>query len=181
MVPYNDSGEKLSGFNDNAIALIWPNALGLGQTLAGMIFKMTYGTLGIMYDTDEENITKVTKSTPVIGHVLSFSAALDLGFLIPESKLAKDPLGKNIKVGTELYWISEDPSGELRALWDKYMDETKKSHTQDGKEHTEGQASIVVDNILFGCGEGFMGVNFEVKLALPAYIDAMPSIQQIVG
>jgi hypothetical protein len=142
-----------------------------------MIFKMTYGTLGIMYDTDEENIAKVAKSTPVLGHVLSFSAALDLGFLIPESKLAKDPLGKNIKVGTELYWISEDPSGELRALWDKYMDETKKSHTQDGKEHTEGQASIVVDNILFGCGEGFMGVNFEVELALPAYIDAMPSIQ----
>ena len=177
LVPYNDSGEKMSGFNDNAITLIWPNALGLGQTLAGMIFKMTYGTLGIMYDTDEENIAKVAKSTPVLGHVLSFSAALDLGFLIPESKLAKDPLGRDIKVGTELYWISEDPSGELRALWDKYMDETKKSHTQDGKEHTEGQASILVDNILFGCGNGFMGVKFEVELALPAYIDAMPSIQ----
>ena len=57
------------------------------------------------------------------------------------------------------------------------MDETKKSHTQDGKEHTEGQASVVVDNILFGCGKGFMGVKFEVELALPAYIDAMPSIQ----
>lgn len=177
LVPYNDSGERMSGFNDNAITLIWPNALGLGQTLAGMIFKMTYGTLGIMYDTDKENIAEVIDSPSVIGHVLSFSAALDLGFLIPESKLAKDPLGRDIKVGTELYWISEDPSGELRALWDKYMDETKKSHTQDGKQFTEGQASVVVDNILFGCGKGFIGVKFEVELALPAYIDAMPSIQ----
>lgn len=75
LVPYNNGGNKMSNFNENTITLIWPNAYGLGQTLAGMVFKMTYGSLGIMYDTTETSIMQLTDSTSVLGHALSFSAA----------------------------------------------------------------------------------------------------------
>ena len=175
LVPYNNSGVKMEGFNEKNITLIWPNALGLGQTLAGMIFKMTYGSLGIMYDTTASSFINVNASTPVLGNLLSFSAVLDLGFLIPKSKTAKDS-SRNINVGTELYWISEDPKSELRGLWNHYYNQSKTKTTQTGKEFTKGQASVLVDDILFGCGKGFMGVNFSVNVALPAYVDAMPSL-----
>ncbi len=176
LTPYNKGGTKLQGFNGNPIMLIWPNALGLGQTLAGMVVKFTYGTLGVMYDSDAANITGISSSTPVAGNVLSFSGALDLGFLIPQSRTARES-SRNINAGTELYWISQDPKDELRGLWDHYYEQTQKNKTQTGKEYTPGQASIYVDNILFGCGKGFIGVKFTTDLALPAYIDAMPSIQ----
>jgi hypothetical protein len=176
LIPYNKRGAKLSGFNGKEITLIWPNALSLSQTLSGMIFKMTYGSLGTMYDTDKTNVAELTPSTDILGNVLSFSAALDLGFLIPKSKTAKEST-RNINVGTELYWISENPSGELRGLWNHYYEQTKKSQTQKSKEFTEGQASIIVDNILFGCGAGYIGTRFDIALALPAYVEAMPSIE----
>lgn len=102
LIPYNKSGVKLLGFNDKVITLIWPNALSLSQTLSGMIFKMTYGSLGTMYDTTKTNIIDLTPSTSTLGNVLSFSAALDLGFLIPKSKTAKES-SREIHAGTELY------------------------------------------------------------------------------
>jgi len=177
LVPYNNGGNKMSGFNENTITLIWPNAYGLGQTLAGMVFKMTYGSLGIMYDTTDTSIVQLTDSTSVLGYVLSFSAALDLGFLIPKSKKAKEEDEKNsLDAGTELYWLAKDPEGELRSLWNHYFEQTKKKETQTGKEYTKGKASVLVDDVLFGCGKGFMGVNFTVDVALPAYVDSMPSL-----
>lgn len=84
---------------------------------------------------------KLTDSTPVLGYVLSFSAALDLGFLIPKSKKAKED-DKPLDVDTELYWLSKDPTGELRSLWNHYFEQTKKKEAQSGKEYTKGQASV---------------------------------------
>jgi len=177
LVPYNKNGQRLSGFTEKTITLIWPDVYGLHQTLAGMLFKLTYGVLGRMYDTTAGRVLDLNADAPVLGETLAFSASMDLGFLIPKSQKAKDAAGREIHAGTELYWISQDPAGELRGLWNHYYNETQKQKTQTGKEFTKGQASVMVDDILFGCGEGFMGVNFKVDLALPAYVDSMPSIQ----
>ena len=181
LIPYNKNGVRLSNFTQKPIMLIWPDVYGMGQTLAGMVFKLTYGALGIMYDTAGGDLSMLSPSTPVLGHTLSFSAMLDLGFLIPKSQKAKDSGGRSINPGTELYWISQNPKGELRGLWNHYYEETKKQKSQTGKEFTKGQASAYVDDVLFGCGVGFIGVNFKVNLALPAYVESMPSLDGVLS
>ncbi len=177
LIPYNKNGQRLASFTEKTITLIWPDVYGIHQTLSGMIFKLTYGALGRMYDTGVQKVHDLDPDTPVLGETIAFSASMDLGFLIPKSQKAKDAEGRAIHAGTELYWISQNPTGELRGLWNHYMNETKKQKSQTGKEFTKGQASVMVDDILFGCGEGFLGVNFNVGLALPAYVDSMPSIE----
>jgi len=181
LIPYNKNGVRLANFTENTISLIWPDVYGIHQTLAGMIFKLTYGSLGRMYETNAEKVQDLKPGDPVLGEILSFSASMDLGFLIPKSQKAKDAEGRGVNAGTELYWITQDPSGELRGLWDHYYNETKKEKNQTGKEFTKGQASVMVDDILFGCGKGFLGVNFKVNLALPAYVDSMPSIDGVLS
>ncbi|HOD02197.1 MAG TPA: hypothetical protein PKN28_02610, partial [Clostridiales bacterium] len=176
LIPYNSHGERLADFTAKTITLIWPDIYGLYQTLSGMIFKLTYGVLGRMYETNAKKVQDIKPTDLVLGDTVAFSAYLDLGFLIPKSQKAKDAEGRGVNVGTELYWITENPSGELRGLWNHYYNETKKKKSQTGKEFTKGQASVMVDDVLFGCGEGFIGVNFRVGLALPAYVDSMPSI-----
>ena len=177
LIPYNRQGVKLANFTEKTISLIWPDVYGIHQTLAGMIFKLTYGSLGRMYETNAEKVQDLKPGDHVLGEILSFSASMDLGFLIPKSQKAKNAEGRGVNAGTELYWITQDPSGELRGLWNHYYNETKKEKNQTGKEFTKGQASVMVDGILFGCGEGFLGINFNVNLALPAYVDSMPSIE----
>ena len=180
LIPYNRNGEKLAGHNDLPIMVIWPNAVGLHQTISGMIFKLTYGALGIVYDTTVTEKSKLPANPNVLGNTLSFSAVLDLGFIIPKSETNKNST-KNPDIGWTLYWISEDPSGQLRGLWNRYYDDTKKKATQqDKKEFAPGQAKVMVDDILFGCGQGFMGVNFAVEVGLPAYSQAMPAMHGVL-
>ncbi len=180
LIPYNKNGEKLVGHNDLPIMVIWPNAVGLHQTISGMIFKLTYGALGIVYDTTGTEKSKLPANPNVLGNTLSFSAVLDLGFIIPKSETNKKST-KNPDIGWTLYWISEDPSGQLRGLWNRYYDDTKKKATQqDKKEFAPGQAKVMVDDILFGCGQGFMGVNFAVEVGLPAYSQAMPAMHGVL-
>lgn len=56
LIPYNRNGERME-FSEEPITLIWPCGLGIAQTIAGMVFKLTYGSLGIMYDTTEKTVT----------------------------------------------------------------------------------------------------------------------------
>lgn len=181
LIPYNSNGIRLSNFNEKTITLIWPDVYGIHQTLSGMIFKLTYGALGRMYETSAKSVQELKADDPMLGETLAFSASMDLGFLIPKSQKAKDAEGRGVNAGTELYWISQNPTGELRGLWNHYYNETKKDKDKTGKEFTQGQASVMVDDILFGCSEGFLGVNFEIDLALPAYVDSMPSIEGILS
>lgn len=205
LIPYNENGERgcykpLSGgevaldtdnfksFSENnkPITLIWPNAAGIGQTLSGMVFKMAYAQLGIMYDT--ENQTNKIEET--IGCVVSFTAALDLTFAS----------GKVDENATEppTYW------SELTQLWSSYNDLKSGSLynyvygssanrfeqaldwsdiDEDGGKANEKniKGSVMVRDVLFGCGEGFIGVNFEVGVAIKNYISGLPEIEGTIA
>lgn len=98
--------------DEKPITLIWPCGLGLAQTIAGMIFNLTYGSFGIMYDTTENTFTT---TTPVLGHVLSFSASMDLSFLIPSKEKSEED-----EAWTKLqeFFSMEDQDGrQLRNRW----------------------------------------------------------------
>ena len=205
LIPYNENGERgcykdLGGgkvaldtdnfnsfsVNNKPITLIWPNAAGIGQTLSGMIFKMAYAQLGIMYDT--ENQTNKIEET--IGCVVSFTAALDLTFAS----------GKVDENATEppTYW------SELTQLWSSYNDLKSGSlynyvygssanrfeqaldwsdiDEDGGKENEKNiKGSVMVRDVLFGCGEGFIGVNFEVGVAIKNYISGLPEIEGTIA
>lgn len=205
LIPYNENGERGSykplangevaldteNFNsfsksNKPITLIWPNAAGIGQTLSGMVFKMAYAQLGIMYDT--ENQTNKIEET--IGCVVSFTAALDLTFAS----------GKVDENATEppTYW------SELTQLWSSYNDLKSGSLynyvygssanrfeqaldwsdiDEDGGKANEKniKGSVMVRDVLFGCGEGFIGVNFEVGVAIKNYISGLPEIEGTIA
>ena len=205
LIPYNENGERGSykplangevaldtdnfkSFSENnkPITLIWPSAAGIGQTLSGMIFKLAYAQLGIMYDT--ENQTNKIEET--IGCVVSFTAALDLTFAS----------GKVDENATEppTYW------SELTQLWSSYNDLKSGSlynyvygssanrfeqaldwsdiDEDGGKENEKNiKGSVMVRDVLFGCGEGFIGVNFEVGVAIKNYISGLPEIEGTIA
>lgn len=203
LIPYNENGERGSyesygsgerklntdapqNFTDKPITLIWPNAAGIGQTLSGMIFKMAYAQLGIMYDTENQT----NKIEEAIGCVVSFTAALDLTFAS----------GKVDENATEppTYW------SELTQLWSSYNDLKSGSlynyvygssanrfeqaldwsdiDEDGGKENEKNiKGSVMVRDVLFGCGEGFIGVNFEVGVAIKNYISGLPEIEGTIA
>jgi hypothetical protein len=173
LIPYNRNGERME-FSEEPIILIWPCGLGIAQTIAGMVFKLTYGSLGIMYDTTEKT---VTSDMPVLGHVLSFSAGMDLSFLVPaKKKTAEDEAWEKLQA----FFSMEDQDGrQLRNRWAGL--DFPRNYLGDGEEEkeedVEPKASIMVDNILYGCGKGFIGFRCSVSVGLPAYIDAMPAIK----
>ena len=201
LIPYNENGERGSyeiasggstklntdapeNFTDKPITLIWPSAAGVAQTLSGMLFKMAYAQLGVMYDT--QNQTNIIEDT--IGCVVSFTAALDLTF-------ASGKVDPN-EVEPPTYW------SELRQLWFSY-DEMKSGSLytyvygsgkfeqaldwseidedggEDNNKHIKG--SVMVRDVLFGCGEGFIGVNFEVGVAIKNYISGLPEIEGTIA
>ena len=205
LIPYNENGERgcykdLGGgkvaldtdnfnsfsANNKPITLIWPNAAGIGQTLSGMVFKMAYAQLGIMYDTENQS----NKIEETIGCVVSFTAALDLTFAS----------GKVDENATEppTYW------SELTQLWSSYNDLKSGSlynyvygssanrfeqaldwsdiDEDGGKENEKNiKGSVMVRDVLFGCGEGFIGVNFEVGVAIKNYISGLPEIEGTIA
>ena len=205
LIPYNENGERgcykafgsgdvaldtenFKSFSENnkPITLIWPNAAGIGQTLSGMVFKMAYAQLGIMYDT--ENQTNKIEET--IGCVVSFTAALDLTF-------ASGKVDENA-IEPPTYW------SKLTQLWSSY-DNLKSGSLynyvygssanrfeqaldwsdidEDGGKANEKniKGSVMVRDVLFGCGEGFIGVNFEVGVAIKNYISGLPEIEGTIA
>ena len=170
LIPYDKNGNRDKNFNDQTIKLIWPSIYGAGQTLAGLVFNMAYGELGVMKDNETE-----------IGRVLSFSANLDLSFASPAAGQApKDTYWSKIKDFWRFY--REDQSiydyaynaGSINRVFDwSNIDES----TDDEKEIS---ASVMVRDILFGCGQGFVGMNFKVGVGLQNYISALPKISGVL-
>lgn len=197
LIPYNENGERGSyepygsgerklntdaaqNFTDKPITLIWPSAAGIGQTLSGMIFKLAYAQLGIMYET--ENQTNKIEET--IGCVVSFTAALDLTFAsgkVDENTAEPPTYWSKLQ---EL-WSSYDElqSGSLyqyaynSGKFERALDwsEIDESGGEDNEKNIKG--SVMVRDVLFGCGEGFIGVNFEVGVAIKNYISGLPEIE----
>lgn len=175
LVPYNNDGERMDGDYGQQITLLWPCGLSIAQNISGMAFNLTFGSMGIIYDVNGKHFSNVDKSTPVKGKVVSFSASLDLSFLVPNAgRSSKDVNWASIAAS----FGSEMTSTELRNKWtgiDMINHSYNGLHYKDNRTK-DGQGSVMVQDILYGCGEGLMGVNFDVDLVLPGYFDAMPSL-----
>ena len=191
LIPYDENGARVDeeNFTDGTISLIWNSAAGIGQTLAGMVFKLAYGQMGTM-KVEVEKTEKIgdqikrIKETKNCG-VVSFSASLDLSF----TGAAGDPNAEGTKRDT--YW------SKAKDIWQYYReDQSLYQYTYNAgrinqlrdfskiDEHTEFDdgskkvnASVMVPDVLFGCGEGFVGVHFKVNVGLKNFVSSLPSIQ----
>ena len=203
LIPYNENGERGSykplangevaldtdnfkSFSENnkPITLIWPSAAGIGQTLSGMVFKLAYAQLGVMYETENQS-NKIEKT---IGCVVSFTAALDLTFASGKvdenaaepptywSKLQELWSSYNELQSGSLYQYAYNSGKFERALDWSEIDE---SGGEDNEKNIKG--SVMVRDVLFGCGEGFIGVNFEVGVAIKNYISGLPEIEGTIA
>lgn len=192
LIPYNENGERISihteegmqkagdaaGFTDEAVLLIWPTLAGtIGQTISGMVFKLAYGQLGVMYATDTNKVIQKE-----LGTVVSFGAELNLSFATGRGD-AYHEMEEN-----ETYWK------KLQLIWKDYRDDfsgyTYSEEVQaryraydwsmidEGQDKTEKRVSgsVMVRDVLFGCGQGFVGVNFTVGVGLKNYISGLPNI-----
>ncbi len=167
LVPYNKDGTLVLGFADKPITLLWPSALGMAQTLGGLVFNLSYGKLGVMYDRTDPH-------SPVeLGRVLSFSANLDLGFLVPAGAKA-DGANTGWNRIKEAFSLESGYLG-LRTRYDRFVQEPSDEDKENIKD-AAGQASVMVDNILFGCGSGYIGFRCDAKVRIPAYTTTMPTM-----
>ncbi|MDR2671316.1 MAG: S-layer homology domain-containing protein [Oscillospiraceae bacterium] len=179
--PYNRQGvPAATNVAESPVRLVWSSYYGIAQTLAGLVLKLNYGQFGVMYDT-ESTLENVMESAGELGHVLSFSAGLDLGFVIPKSAKAKELARwepKDTSVGVFFVAAIDTKGQSLRMDWEKYSKKvTNVTADPNARAKAGGQLNVMVDNVLFGCGVGFIGVNFSVDVTLPAYTENLPMIQ----
>lgn len=165
--PYDKDGKRKDDFHDKTIQLIWPSVYGMGQTLAGMVFKMAYGELGVMLNSDGSEL----------GRVLSFSASLSLSFMSP--KPGAEPRDTYWSKMQEMFkFYTEDQSLYQYAYnggrINKMLDMSKVNESKDDDRGVSG--SVMVQDVLFGCGEGFVGVHFSVGIGIQNFIDNLPKI-----
>ena len=172
LITYDKDGNRTNkNSSADPITLIWPNVYGYGQKLAGMIFKLAYGQFGVMKDGDKE-----------LGRVIGFAASLNLKFM-------KSPAQEDDTAAPDTYF------GRMKELWTdwrgasiyqyayhgaRYEKLTNISMNDSKEDHDKAQqgvaASVMVPDILFGCGEGFVGLHFTVDLTIQNMIDSLPKI-----
>ena len=197
LITYDENGLRTRKETGEPIALLWPS-VGQGfQSLMGMLFEFKYGEMGVI--AHDNAPTEQAAET----RVLSFGAAMDLSFLIPASISNNIVLGGRFATTKDILGSSWDAAehntinwtpAEIRALNKQanYRSQTAKtdatqSDLNSGRfddmtiDDTPGYnaASIVVDDVLFG-GE-YLGVNLEVALGIPPYIDGLPALEGIVS
>ena len=197
LITYNENGNRTGKETGEPIALLWPS-VGQGfQSLMGLLFEFKYGEMGVI--AHENAPTEQASET----RVLSFGAAMDLSFLIPASISNNIVLGGRFATTKDILGSSWDAAehntikwtpAEIRALNKQanYRSQTVKTDanqedvnsgrfddmTVDGTPGYNA-ASIVVDDVLFG-GE-YLGVNLDVALGIPPYIDGLPALEGIVS
>jgi len=169
LLHYDANGKRKQTQSD-PITLIWPNVYGLAQTLAGMAFKLAYGQFGVMENSDGE-----------IGRTIAFTASLSLKFMT-------SPDDDDTDEGTASYF------GRMKELWsdwrgasiyqyayhgsrfEKLTDIGMNDKDTSDKNDKGVQASVMVQDILFGCGQGFVGLNFDVEIGVKNMIDSLPKL-----
>lgn len=169
LIHYDANGKRKATQSD-PITLIWPNVYGLAQTLAGMAFKLAYGQFGVMENSGGE-----------IGRTIAFTASLSLKFMT-------SPDDDDTDEGTASYF------GRMKELWSDWrgasiyqyayhgarfekLTNIGMNDTDTSDKNDKGvQASVMVQDILFGCGEGFVGLNFDVEIGVKNMIDSLPKL-----
>lgn len=181
LVPYNLNGEELKDFNDEVITLVYPSALNGLMTIAGMAFNLSFARMGMMYKTEAKRAADV-KSSEAKGFIMSFSARLDLSFLIPLSKRGNVSANTGTTGRYNVFSDMGAKASDLRDEWVKTFRPTTgtsgnlaKKDNDDDKGETQG--TVEVKNVLYGMNQGFIGVNFEVEVKLPGYTDSMPNVE----
>lgn len=133
-----------------------------------MVFNLAYGKLGVILDDNDNEV----------GRVISFGAKLDLGFLIPGGKPDENEKEDTYWTRLQAFWryYKYGERGEyadwLYCNYDKNFD-----FSVEKKEENKGAASVMVEDILYGCGEGFIGFHFKVEVGIPNYVEGMPKIK----
>ena len=197
LITYDENGLRTRKETGKPIALLWPS-VGQGfQSLMGMLFEFKYGEMGVI--AHENAPTEQAAET----RVLSFGAAMDLSFLIPASISNNIVLGGRFATTKDILGSSWDAAehnsikwtpAEIRALNKQanYRSQTAKTDAtaddlNSGRfsdmtvDNTPGYnaAYIIVDDVLFG-GE-YLGVNLEVALGIPPYIQGLPALEGILS
>ena len=147
--------------NTNMLCLTWPGAASTAQTIAGMIMELRYAQFGIMATEAGGEPDK---------YVVSFGAELSPDFLVPNNfdygtvqTSALDQV--QLKIAKSNY-----TADQLREVEEKH----KKDLENWGKAKGGG-LDLKIKDILFG--GGFIGLNTQIEVGLPAYTDGMPEIK----
>ncbi|MBQ5782368.1 MAG: hypothetical protein IIV99_03170, partial [Oscillospiraceae bacterium] len=196
LIPYSEDGDRLD-FDGETITLLWPS-VGQGlQSIAGLLFELKYGELGVIA---HENAPTVQASeTRVVG----FGAAMDLSFLIPEALDTGLVAGSASRTKSILgsSWDAAEHNSinfsadEIRALNKRasYRSDTVNTNANAAADDTNASgdrfadgtvddtsgynaAAIVIDDILYGDGQ-CLGVNMAVTLGIPPYINGLPALE----
>lgn len=191
LAPYDENGKRISlvndgetkykvgdekGFSDEAICLMWPSVGAVGQTLSGLLFKLAYGQFGRMYRTDGGRVDSE------IGTVVSFAAALDLTFASGNLE-GQPPDTYWDKLQMVWYNCREGSPYLCQADFDRAFRALNWSDIEENADWTkqEAKASVMVRDVIFGCGKGFVGVNFTVGVAITNYVSGLPEIQGTIS
>jgi len=170
LIRYDENGERDEKSVGEPILLVWPSVYGMAQSIAGMAFQLAYGQLGVMME-EENGVEKE------LGRVISFSAKLDLGFLIPSGKSKEKEDNYWTRLQGFWRWYKYGERGEYADwLYENYDKGLVEFATETNNEN-KGAASVMVKDILYGCGAGFIGVNFKVNVAIPNYVEGLPRIE----
>lgn len=170
LIQYDANGVRKSTAA-NPITLIWPNVFSYAQTLAGMAFKLAYGQFGVMSNSEGE-----------IGRTIAFSASLSLSFMSspdPDPHKAPDTYFGRMKElwtdwrGASLYQYAYN-GARLERLLDIGMNDDTSAH-KNAEKGVGG--SVMVQDILFGCGQGLVGLNFTVSVTVKNVIDGLPKLE----
>lgn len=177
LIHYDQNGKR-KAMQSDPITLIWPNVYGLAQTMAGMAFKLAYGQFGVMELPKKETGASAVDGDE-LGYTIAFTASLSLKFMSS---------GDEDDEGTANYF------GRMKELWKDWRGASIYQYAYHGKrfeqltnismndEDKSGskdkgvQASVMVQDILFGCGQGFVGLNFDVEVGVKNMIDSLPKL-----
>lgn len=171
LLQYDKDGNRKKS-ESSPITLIWPNVFSYAQTLAGMVFKLAYGQFGIMKLDDGSEI----------GRTIAFSASLSIPIttsMDPEDDTeAPDTYFGRMKElwkdwrGASIYQYAYH-GDRFNKLVDLDMNDDTEAHENAQKGV---QTTVMVKDILFGCGEGFVGLNFSVDVTVKNLIDELPKV-----
>ncbi|MCR4804264.1 MAG: hypothetical protein K5981_01240 [Clostridia bacterium] len=167
LIHYDANGKRKATQAD-PITLIWPNVYGLAQTLAGMAFKLAYGQFGVMENSEGE-----------IGRTVSFAASLSLKFMSSgeeDDEGTVNYFGRMKELWTDWRGASICQYAYHGARFEKLTDISMNDTDQSGSKDKGVQASVMVQDILFGCGQGLVGLNFTVDVGVKNMIDSLPKL-----
>ena len=172
LVKYDKDGVRKST-TASAITLIWPSVFSYAQTLMGLAFKIAYGQFGVMYNQDGIEI----------GRTIGFAASMSLSFMTPMKP-------EDDTAAPDSYF------GRMKELWTNWRgasiyqyaysgDHLNKILTLDMNDDTDAhdnaqkgvKSEIMVPDILFGCGEGFIGLNFTADVTARNMVEYLPKIE----